>query len=67
MTHTHEKALEARRVLLEARPERRLALYRKLGEGHGVVITRHDWRTNGDLLERIAATFPGLTHAQFEA
>ena len=31
------------------------------------MITRHDWRTNGDLLEWIAATFPGLTNAQFEA
>jgi len=32
-----------------------------------MTITRRDWRINGDLLEWIATTFPGLTNAQFEA
>jgi hypothetical protein len=32
-----------------------------------VVITRADWRINGDLLSWIATTYPGLTNAQFEA
>ena len=32
-----------------------------------MVITRHDWRVNGDLLEWIATEFPGLSNAQFEA
>ena len=32
-----------------------------------MTITRLDWRVNGDLLEWIAATFPGLANAQFEA
>lgn len=32
-----------------------------------MTITRRDWRINGDLLEWIATTFPGLTNTQFEA
>jgi hypothetical protein len=51
MTHTHEKALE-RLVACYWRPVRRgVGPSTGSWEGHGVVITRHDWRTNGDLLE----------------
>ena len=32
-----------------------------------MVITRHDWRINGDLLECLALEYPGLSNAQFEA
>ncbi len=32
-----------------------------------MVITRYDWRINGDLLSWIAAEFPGLTREEFEA
>jgi len=32
-----------------------------------MVITRHDWRINGNLLEYLALEYPGLSNAQFEA
>jgi hypothetical protein len=32
-----------------------------------VVITRLDWRINGDLLQWICLRYPGLTDAQYEA
>jgi hypothetical protein len=32
-----------------------------------MVITRSDWRRDGDLLQWIALEFPGLTREQFEA
>jgi hypothetical protein len=32
-----------------------------------MVITRSEWRINGDLLEWIATEYPGLTAAQIEA
>ncbi len=32
-----------------------------------MVVTRYAWRVHGDLLEWIAAEYPGLTAAQFEA
>jgi|SRR5215203_4871750 len=32
-----------------------------------MVITRHDWRTNGDLLEWLATEYPGLPPEGYEA
>jgi hypothetical protein len=32
-----------------------------------MVITRHDWRINGDLLAWLATSYPGLTAEQYEA
>ena len=32
-----------------------------------MVITRYDWRVNGDLLEYLMLAYPGRTNAQYEA
>ncbi len=32
-----------------------------------MVITRHDWRINGDLLEYLILTYPGRPAAAYEA